>query len=102
MVTCEKCASQFPVDRNIPYPGHCDPPGSYLIYSGLLGVLAAVCGAVGVFVFRNVMFVLAAAAFLVCALNSLCTIPEARRLCEQSGGGSCPSCGHANKITWYS
>jgi hypothetical protein len=101
MVTCEKCRSQFMADRNIPYPGHCDPPGSLLVYAALFGIVAAVCGTVGIFVFRNVMLVIAAA-FIVGAVVSLSMMPEARRVCQQSGGGTCPTCGHENKVTWYS
>jgi hypothetical protein len=101
MITCERCRSQFTADRNIGYPGHCDPPGSLLVYSVMFGIVAAVCGTVGIFVLRGVMLPLAAA-FLVGALASLSKISEARRVCEQSGGGSCPSCGHVNKVTWSS
>jgi hypothetical protein len=88
-------------DRNIGYPGHCDPPGSLMVYSAVFGIVAALCGTVALFMFRNVMLVLAAA-FLVGALLSLSKISESRRVCERSGGGTCPSCGHENKVAWRS
>ena len=101
MIMCEKCRSQFSADRNVGYPGHCDPPGSLLLYATVFGIVAALWGCVAVFMFRNVMLALAAA-FLWGALTSLTSISESRRVCEQSGGGNCPVCGHENKITWRS
>jgi hypothetical protein len=101
MITCEKCRSQFTADRNVGYPGHCDPPGSLLVYAAVFGIVAVLCGSVALFMFRNVMLALAAA-FLFGALASLGRIPESCRVCEQSGGGNCPACGHENKITWRS
>ena len=101
MITCEKCGSQFMADRNISLPGHCDPPGSFLAYSAVFGVVSALCATIAVFALRSVMLVLAGS-FLVGAMISLSRIREARRVCEQSGGGVCPSCGYANKVTWYS
>ena len=101
MITCEKCRSQFAADRNIGYPGHCDPPNALLTYSVAFGIVAAACAAVGVFAFRGVMFSVAAA-FLFGALAALIRVREARELCERSGGGNCPSCGHANQVTWHS
>jgi hypothetical protein len=55
----------------------------------------------GIFIFRPVMFVLGGA-FAVGALLSLSQIPEARRVCQQSGGGICPFCGHKNEVKWNS
>ena len=88
-------------DRNIGYPGHCDPPGSLLTYAAVFGIVAVLCAAAALFMFRNVMLALAAA-FLYGALASFSKIPESQRVCEQSGGGNCPVCGHGNKVTWRS
>jgi hypothetical protein len=101
MVRCEKCGSQCRADRNIGYPGHCDPPGSLLVYAALFGIGAAICGTVGIFAVRSVMLVLAAA-FAAGAVLSISKMTESRRVCQQSGGGACPTCGHENEITWYS
>jgi hypothetical protein len=101
MVRCEKCDAQFMADRNIGYPGHCDPPGSLLVYAALFGIAAGVCGTIGVFALRSVMLVLAAA-FAIGAALSISKMPESRRVCQQSGGGICPTCGHENEVTWYS
>jgi len=84
------------------YPGHCDPPSSLIAYAVLFVVVATVCGIVGIFVFRSVMLLIIGCAFVGGALLSLFHIPEARRVCEQSGGGVCPSCGHKNEVRWTS
>jgi hypothetical protein len=41
-------------------------------------------------------------AFIAGSLISLSGIPESISACERTGGGVCPSCGHKNKIMWYS
>jgi len=101
MITCEKCRAEFMADRYIGYPGHCDPPNSLLAYAILFGVAAVIFGIISIFAARMIM-VGCAAAFLAGALLSLLHIPEARRLCDESGGGICPSCGHKNEVKWYS
>jgi len=101
MITCEKCQKKFMADYQQGYPGHCDPPSSLIAYAVLFTVAAVVCGIVGIFIFRTVMFVLGCAS-IAGALLSLLNIPEARRVCEQSGGGVCPSCGHKNEVKWNS
>src|SRR5688572_8756240 len=101
MITCGKCQKKFMADYQQGYPGHCDPPSSLMTYAVLFTVVAMVCGVVGIFIFRAVMFVLGGG-FIVGALMSLLNISEARRVCEQSGGGVCPSCGHKNEVRWNS
>ncbi len=101
MVTCEKCQKKFMADYQQGYPGHCDPPSSLIAYAVLFAILAVVCGIIGIFVFRTIMFAIGCA-FVGGALLSLFNIAEARRVCEQSGGGVCPSCGHKNEIRWNS
>jgi hypothetical protein len=83
------------------YPGHCDPPSALVAYAILFTLVAVLCGVIGVFVFRAAMFSFAGA-FMVGALLSLTGIPEARRVCEQSGGGICPSCSYKNEVAWNS
>lgn len=100
-MTCEKCHAKFAVDRNQGYPGHCDPPSALIAYAFVCALVAAVFGVLGVFFFRLFMFVLSGA-FFVGALLSLLGIPEARDVCEQTGGGVCPSCGYRNKVRWNS
>lgn len=101
MITCEKCRAEFRADRNIGYPGHCDPPGSLVAYAALFLIAAGICFCVSLFALRSVMLALTGA-LVFGAIFSLVHIPEALRVCEQSCGGECPSCGHMNKITWYS
>jgi len=101
MITCGKCQKKFMADYQQGYPGHCDPPSSLIAYAVLFTVVAVVCGTIGIFVFRAVMFV-SGCAFIAGALLSLLNIPEARRVCEQSGGGVCPACGHKNEVKWNS
>ena len=100
-MTCVKCQTRFPADQNQGYPGHCDPPSSLIAYSVLFTLAAALFGVIGIFVVRTVMFALSVG-FVAGALMSLGNIPEARRVCEQHGGGICPSCGHKNEVKWYS
>ncbi len=88
-------------DHNQGYPGHCDPRSSLFAYAIIFTIVAVVLGGIGIFVFRLFMFVIGGA-FLAGALISLSNIPEARRVCEQSDGGVCPSCGYKNEVKWYS
>ncbi len=101
MITCNNCQKKFMADHQQGYPGHCDPPSSLITYAVMFTIVALVCGVIGIFVFRAVMLVIACA-LVAGALLSLLNIPEARRLCEQSGGGACPSCGHKNEVRWNS
>jgi hypothetical protein len=101
MITCEACKKTFMADYQQGWPGHCDPPSSLISYAVSFAAIAIVCGIVGVYVFRTAMLVLACA-FSAGTLLSLFNIPEARRVCEQSGGGVCPSCGHKNQVKWNS
>jgi hypothetical protein len=101
MITCEKCKTEFSAHGVQGYPGGTDPPGSHVVYAVLCGVAGLACLTVGLFVFRTVMFALAIGA-IVGALFSVSSIPEARGICEQAGGGVCPSCGHKNEVKWYS
>jgi asparagine N-glycosylation enzyme membrane subunit Stt3 len=83
------------------YPGHCDPPSSLITYAILFISVAIVFGIIGLFVFRAVMLPIGFL-FIYGALLSLSGIPEARRVCERSGGGICPACGHENPVKWNS
>jgi hypothetical protein len=101
MITCDKCKTQFRADYTQGYPGHCDPPTSLLAYSILFLVVGLICIGIGIFILRLVMFSVALA-FAGGALMSLTSIPEARRVCERSGGGVCPACGTQSPVTWRS
>lgn len=101
MITCAKCQESFEGDYRIGYPGHVDSPGSYLHKAGFCGLVAAGFGIAGLFLFRHVLFTLAAA-FLIGAMMSLIYLPQARAGCEKSGGGVCPACGHQNEVRWNS
>jgi len=93
---CEKCQAEFMADQNQGYPGHYDPPSSLIAYAVFFTLVAALFGVIGIFVLQTVMFAIVAA-FLAGVLLSLWNIPEARSVCEQTGGGICPSCGHKTK-----
>jgi hypothetical protein len=101
MITCEKCRTEFSARGVQAYPGGTDPPGSHVVCALLFGVAGVVCLAVGLFVLRIVMFALAIGG-IVGALFSISAISEAKRICEQAGGGVCPNCGHSNEVKWYS
>ena len=101
MITCEKCGSEFVAHGTQTYPGGTDAPGSHIVYAASLGIAGIACIIAGVFVLRTIMFALGIAG-IVGALLSLLGIPEARRLCEQAGGGICPNCGHTNEVKWHS
>ena len=101
MITCENCRTEFSAHGTQAYPGGTDPPASHIVYAVLFGAAGIVCLVVALFVFRTAMLALGIAA-IVGALFSLSAIPEARRVCEQAGGGVCPSCGHRNEVKWNS
>lgn len=84
-MTCEKCLANFPADQNQGYPGHCDPPSALIAYAVFFAIVAAVFGVMGIFFLRTVMLAVGGA-FLVGALVSLGSIPEAQRVCERSDG----------------
>ena len=101
MITCEKCQHEFMADYQQGYPGHCDPPSSLISYAVLFLVIAGLLGVVGYWIRSPVLFAVLGA-FVAGAFDSLTSIPEARRVCESSGGGVCPSCGHKNQVKWTS
>jgi len=101
MITCEKCRTEFSAHGTQAYPGGTDPPASHIVDAVFFGVAGVGCLVVALFVFRIAMLGLGIAAILG-ALFSLSAIAEARRVCEQAGGGVCPSCGHRNEVKWYS
>src|SRR3990170_2587301 len=101
MITCEKCGTEFVAHGRQAYPGGTDSPASHIAYAVIFGVAGVVCGIIGIFVFHTVMFALAIAS-IGGDLFSITAIPESLRICRQSGGGICPSCGCDNEVTWHS
>lgn len=101
MITCEKCRTEFMADYTQPYPGHTDPPGAHIAYAIIFGLIGTVSVCTGIFVFRTLLFAIGFSC-LIGALMSFFRISEARAVCERTGGGVCPCCGHQNPVRWYS
>jgi purine-cytosine permease-like protein len=98
---CTNCGKEFEVDRNVGYPGHVDPPSSYVAYIIICGVLLAIFGVLYL-IFDKVwmLFPMGLAVFVV--VMSFFQIGEAKRVCAGSGGDVCPHCQHRNILTWRS